>query len=102
MERRPRELLKTASGRKRKTADTPNTKKVTDPRRGRPEPITIYQSKDAIEDERWVYIIEMKDNGSKVYWPLYRTRGGAYVASYRTRGGTYVAIVSDARACIGC
>ena len=55
------------SGRKRKLADTPNSKTVVDPRRGHTQPLRVYQSKDAIEDERWVYIIEMKGNHSKVY-----------------------------------
>jgi hypothetical protein len=48
-------------------ADTPNSKTVVDPRRGHTQPLRVYQSKDAIEDERWVYIIEMKGNHSKVY-----------------------------------
>jgi hypothetical protein len=50
------------SGRRRRLSDTPNSKQVSDPRRGRTEPLTIYQSKDAVEDERWVYIIKVNDN----------------------------------------
>jgi hypothetical protein len=62
-----RQNFSNKSGRRRRLADTPNSKTVPDPRRGRTGMLTVFQSKDAIEDERWVYIIQYKDNGSKVF-----------------------------------
>eukprot|EP00966_Prymnesium_polylepis_P263031 6075424-Prymnesium_polylepis.3 len=54
------------AGRRRKLADTRASKEVEDPRRGRGK-IKIFKSDDAVEDERWIYILEMKDNGTKLY-----------------------------------
>jgi hypothetical protein len=61
-----RQNYATDSGRRRRLADTRASKQVQDPRRGQGM-LTIYKSEDAIEDERWVYITEVKANGTKNY-----------------------------------
>jgi hypothetical protein len=61
-----RQNYATDSGRRRRLADTRASKQVQDPRRGGGM-ITVFKSEDAIEDERWVYILEVKSNGSKHY-----------------------------------
>ena len=59
-----RQNYATDSGRWRRLANTRGSKQVQDPRRGGGM-ITVFKSEDAIEDERWVYILEVKTNGSK-------------------------------------
>lgn len=45
------------AGRRRKLRDTPGSKTVVVPGKGE---MTIYEGKNSCEDERWVYITEVK------------------------------------------
>ena len=65
------------SGRRRKLADTPDTKTILVPGRGAQQ---VIKGSSAVEDERWIYITEVKANGSKVYLclackPIYQFTG---------------------------
>ena len=75
MDRRPPELRSTVyatdSGRRRRLADTRASKQVQDPQRGGGM-ITVFKSEDAIEDERWVYILEVKSNVQRLEEPPLR------------------------------
>ncbi len=51
-------------GRRRKLRDTAASKQIAVVGKGK---LTIFKGTSAVEDERWVYITEVKDNGTKVY-----------------------------------
>jgi hypothetical protein len=51
-------------GRRRKLRDTPGSKSIVVPTKGE---LVVYKGTKATEDERWVYITEVKDNGTKAY-----------------------------------
>ena len=55
------------SGRRRKLASTPDTKTILVPGRGS---VKVFKGSSAVEDERWIYITEIKHNGTKVYMCL--------------------------------
>ena len=50
-------------GRRRRLKDTAASKVVMH----RGKQLTIYKGDKAAEDERWVYITEVKENGTKAY-----------------------------------
>jgi hypothetical protein len=52
------------SGRRRKLADTPAEKTILVAGKGS---VKVFKGSSAVEDERWIYITEVKANGSKVY-----------------------------------
>ena len=49
-------------GRRKKLRSTPGSKTVLIPGKGA---VTVYKGTSSVEDERWVYIREVKDNGTK-------------------------------------
>jgi predicted RNA-binding protein len=51
-------------GRRRKLRDTPASKEIVILGKGK---TTIFKGTNAVEDERWVYITEIKENGTKAY-----------------------------------
>ena len=56
------------SGRKKRLRSTPHSKVVDDPRRSKAgQKLTIFKSEKPAEDERWVYIVEVKSNGTMGY-----------------------------------
>ena len=52
-----------SSGRRKKLRATPSSKQVSH----RGNSLTIFKGEHAAEDERWVYVVEVKGNGSKKY-----------------------------------
>ena len=66
------------AGRRRKLADTPDTKVIQVPGKGA---VTVIKGSNAVEDERWIYITEVKANGSKVYLCLACKGGYSFTGS---------------------
>ena len=77
-------------GRRRKLASTPDSKMIPVPGRSN---VKVFKGSSAVEDERWIYITELKENKSKVYLclacrPFYSFTGSeARVISHKLQLG---------------
>ena len=54
-------------GRQKRLRPTPASKKVDDPRRWRTGKVSVMKGDKASEDDRWIYILDIKSNGTKTY-----------------------------------